>query len=146
MSTMKRAAAAAVFCIASTAAGAADYQYFNARTDPHWRSDLLAWLAKDKPDPANVSIGITPDGDVHAYVVQGQFTGIYSIQRLHHPIDRANTAFRSIVDGASGRIIGFKLRTKNGPMKDDGPPGPGGAEQGAASEKFDVYILTWTKQ
>ena len=110
MNMMKLAAAAAFFCIASTAVSAADYQYLNGKIDSHWRADLLAWLAKNKPDPSNVSIGITPDGDVHAYAVLGQFTGIYSIQRLHHPADRANTAFRSIMDGGTGRIIGFGLR------------------------------------
>ena len=152
MNKMKRAAAAAVVCIVSTAAGAADYQYLNGRTNPHWRSDLLAWLAKDKPDPASVSIGITPDGDVHAYAVPGQFTGIYSVQRLRHPVDRANGAFRTIVDGGMGRIIGFKLRSKNGQAKDEDPPAPGegqgeqGPAQGASPSKFDVYILSWTKQ
>lgn len=169
MNMMKLAAAAAFFCIASTAVSAADYQYLNGKIDSHWRADLLAWLAKNKPDPSNVSIGITPDGDVHAYAVLGQFTGIYSIQRLHHPADRANTAFRSIMDGGTGRIIGFELRKHptepvanrpsqpppggqpaEPPSDEAAPPAEGqveqGPAQGASSSKYDVYILSWTKQ
>src|SRR5579871_1374644 len=142
--------AAGVGCIVSTAVEAADYQYFNGRTNKHWRTDLLAWLAKDKPDPTTVSIGITPDGDVHAYAVVGQFTGIYTIQRFHHPLDRASTGFRAIVDGGTGKIIGFRVRAKNGQAREDSPPGPGQAEpepvQSGGPPKFDVYILTWTKQ
>jgi hypothetical protein len=172
MKTMKLAAAAALLCIISTAASAADYQYLNGKVDSHWRSDLLAWLAKNKPDPTNVSIGITPDGDVHAYAVPGQFTGIYSIQRLHHPSDRANAAFRAMVDGGIGRIIGFGPRKHAGERppsppsnpasnqptdqpsgpQDDGPAPPAegqgeqGPAQGGSAAKFDVYILSWTKQ
>ena len=40
-------------------------------------------------------------------IVAGQFTGIYSIQRLRHPNDRANNAFKTIMDGGIGKIIGF---------------------------------------
>lgn len=127
---IKAAAAAAFFCIVSTAAGAADYQYLNGQTDSHWRTDLLAWLAKNKPDPANVSIGITPDGDIHAYAVPGQFPGIYSIQRLHHPADRANSAFRSVLDGGTGKIIGFRHRKHASDQPPEGgtPPAEGQGE------------------
>lgn len=139
--------------IAVTPAFAADYQFLNGRTNPHWRADLLAWLAKDKPDPTNVSIGITPDGDVHAYVVPGTFAGIYSVQRLHHPADRADPAFRSMVDGGIGRIIGFGRskaeRDEAGRPQAENKPGEGQGEQGpaqaASPSRFDVYVLTWTK-
>jgi hypothetical protein len=60
MRTMRLAAIAAFVRVVSTAAWAIDYQYLSGRTDTHWRSNLLAWLAKNKPDPTNVSIGITP--------------------------------------------------------------------------------------
>jgi hypothetical protein len=158
MRMIKAAAAAAALFLLSTAANAADYQYFNAQTDPHWRSDLLAWLAKDKPAPTDVSIGITPDGEVHAYAVVGQFTGIYSIQRLRHPNDRANGAFKTIMDGGTGRIIGFapahvraheEAPAPGGEAPEDAPA-PNAAVPSASPNgskaKFSVYLLTWTKQ
>ena len=62
---MKKLAAVAAFvCIGSTAAGAADYEYLNGKTDTRLRSELLALLAKNRSDSANVSIGITRDGDI----------------------------------------------------------------------------------
>jgi hypothetical protein len=149
MKMIKAAAAAAALVLLSTAANAADYQYLN-QSNRHWRSDLLGWLAKEKPDPTNVSIGITPDGEVHAYAVQGQFTGIYSIQRLRHPNDRPNNAFRTIVDGGTGRIIGFGPARGGKPEEEAPAPGAEPAEDAAAPHaskpKFNVYLLTWTKQ
>jgi hypothetical protein len=153
MKMIKAAVAATALFLLSTAADAADYQYLNARTNTHWRSDLLAWLVKEKSDPANVSIGITADGDIHAYAVQGQFTGIYAVQRLSHPTDRANNTLRAIVDGGTGRIIGFGLR-KPANEKDDATKdevetegkAEQGASQGASKSRFVVYVLTWTKQ
>jgi hypothetical protein len=158
MKTIKAAAAVTALFLLSTAANAADYQYFNAQTDPHWRSDLLAWLAKNKPAPTDVSIGITPDGEVHAYAVVGQFTGIYAIQRLRHPNDRANSAVKAIMDGGIGRIIGFapahvrahEETTAPGGEAPEDAPAPNAAVPDASSKgsraKYSVYLLTWTKQ
>jgi hypothetical protein len=154
MRMIKAAAAATALFLLSTAANAADYQYFNAQTDPHWRSDLLAWLQKTKPAPTDISIGITPDGEVHAYAVAGQFTGIYSIQRLRHPNDRANNAFKTIMDGGTGKIIGFapahvraheEAPAPGGEAPQDAPA-PNGAVQDSTKAKYSVYLLTWTKQ
>ena len=146
-------AATAMF---ATSAFATEYQYLNARTNPKWRTDLLVWLQKFKPTPDAVTIGITESGDVHAYAVQGQFTGIYSIQRLRHPEDRASPIIRTIVDGGTGRIIGFgrskaakeglpqQTPTQNGQQGDnigeDSTPIP------SSVATYEVYVLTWTKQ
>ncbi len=137
--------AASIF---ATSAFAAEYQYLNARTNPHWRTDLLAWLQKFKPTPDGVSIGITSTGDVHAYAVQGAFTGIYSIERLRHPVDRANPIIRSFMDGGTGRIIGFgrsKAAQEGVPQKaptQDGQQGDNvGADEApvpASGAMFDV--------
>jgi hypothetical protein len=145
--------AASIF---ATSAFAAEYEYLNGRTNPRWRTDLLAWLQKFKPTPDGVSIGITQTGDVHAYAVQGAFTGIYSIERLRHPIDRANPILRTIMDGGTGRIIGFgrsKAAQKGEPQKaptQDGQQGDNIGEDAAAvpasGAAYDVYVLTWTKQ
>ena len=62
--------AAVVAIIVSTAVHAAEYQYLNASTNKRWQLDLLAFLQKNKPTPDNVSIAMTPAGDVHAYVVR----------------------------------------------------------------------------
>ena len=149
MKMIKAAVAAAALLVLSRAANAADYQFFSGRTDPHWRSDLLAWLAKEKPDPTNVSIGITADGEVHAYAVQGQFTGIYSVQRLRHPNDRPNSALRAMMDGGTARIIGFAPARER--LGEEAPaPGAEAPEEApapnASRAKFSVYLLTWTKQ
>jgi hypothetical protein len=145
--------AASIF---ATSAFAAEYVYLNGRTNPRWRTDLLAWLQKFKPTPDGVSIGITSAGDVHAYAVQGAFTGIYSIERLRHPTDRANSLVRAIMDGGTGRIIGFgrsKAAQEGQPQKaptKDGQQGDNIGEDAAAvpasGAAFDVYVLTWTKQ
>jgi hypothetical protein len=157
---MRRAWLAMIALVAAsifaTSAFAAEYQYLNARTNPRWRTDLLAWLQKFKPTPDGVSIGITATGDVHAYAVQGAFTGIYSIERLRHPVDRANPIIRSFMDGGTGRIIGFgrsKAAQEGVPQKaptQDGQQGDNvGADEApvpASGAMFDVYVLTWTKQ
>ena len=135
--------AAAVSIILSTAANAAEYQYLNSRTNPRWPSDLVAFLQKNKPTPDNISIAITPAGDVHAYVVPGQFTGTYSVERLlRHPVDRPNALLRAIIDGGTGKMIGFtpSAGLAPSPGQFQPPPLPGG--DGGA---FDVYILTFTK-
>lgn len=128
--------AAAVAMIVSTAVHAAEYQYLNINANKKWRLDLLAFLQKNKPSPDyGVSISITPAGDVHAYVVPGAFTGIYSIERVHHhPVDHPNSVIRALMDGGTGRIIGFVPSDRS-----DKPEG----EQRAS--RFDVYMLTWTK-
>jgi hypothetical protein len=88
----------------------------NARTNPQWTSDLSAFLQKNKPTPDNISIAITPAGDVHAYVVPGQFAGVYTIDRLlRHPVDRPNPLIRAIIDGGTGRMIGFMPSTAPAP-------------------------------
>jgi hypothetical protein len=74
--------ATVVAIIASTAVHAAEYLHLNAATNNRWRADLLAWLVKNKPDPASISIAMTPAGDVHAYAVQGQFAGTFTIERI----------------------------------------------------------------
>ncbi len=132
--------AAAVAIIVSTAANAAEYLYLNAVTNKRWTGDLLIWLQKNKPSPENISIAITPAGDVHAYIVPGSFAGTYSVDRLlRHPANHPNTLIRAIIDGGTGRLIGFA------PSE---PPQHAGQDSGApggAPERFDVYILTWTK-
>src|SRR5580704_11083838 len=82
----------------SPAANAADYLYVNGHNQ-HWASDLLAFLQKNKPTPDNVTIGMTPNFDIHAYVVPGAFAGVYTLQRLSHAPDRANAVIKAIVDG-----------------------------------------------
>jgi hypothetical protein len=143
--------AAAILIILSAVAHAAEYQYFNMHTDPRWRSDLVAWLTQKKPTPDNVSIAMTPAGDIHTYVVPGAFAGIYSIERIfHHPTDRPNALIRAIIDGGTGRMIGFARSASPSDGRQPGgrqPASPGSDEgvSGQAPETFDVYILTWTK-
>jgi hypothetical protein len=109
-------------------------------------------MQKNKPTPDNVSIAITPAGDVHAYVVPGQFAGIYSIERLlRHPVDHPNALVRAIIDGGAGRMIGFA--PTRGPASSPGQPQPPPmpAKEGWSDPQdptlatFDVYLLTWTK-
>jgi hypothetical protein len=140
--------AALVSLILSATANAAEYQYFNARTNARWTADLLTFLQKNKPTPENISVAITPAGDVHAYVVPGQFAGIYSIERLlRHPVDRPNALVRAIIDGGTGRMIGFVPRA--GPVLPAGqmppPPMPDKDDGAGPPAQFDVYLLTWTK-
>jgi hypothetical protein len=148
MKTARMLFVAFVSIILSATAHAAEYQYLNARTNARWTSDLLAFLQKNKPTPDNISIAITPNGDVHAYAVPGQFAGIYSIERLlRHPVDHPNALVRAIVDGGTGRMIGFV--PSRGPTPTPGqpqpPPLPGKEEGGEPPTQFDVYLLTWTK-
>jgi hypothetical protein len=127
--------AVAVAVLVSTAAHAAEYLYLNASTNKKWRADLLAFLQQKKPTADGVSIAITPAGDVHVYVVPGAFAGIYSIERLHrHPTDHPSPAVRAIIDGGTGRMIGFVPTDKTEKAE--------GEQRGA---RFDVFMLTWTK-
>lgn len=140
MRIAKTLIAAAVAIMISTAVNAAEYLYLDSGSNPRWRADLLAWLQKNKPTPDNVSIAMTPAGGVHAYVVPGAFVGTYSIDRLlRHPARHPNTLIRAIIDGGTGRMIGF---APSGPPGLP-PAGPGQPDGGA--EPFDVFILTWTK-
>jgi hypothetical protein len=99
-------------------AGAAEYQYFSGQS-PHWRTSLLEWLNKQKPTPESVTAGITGNFDIHVYAVPGQFAGTYSLQHSKHPANKPSGLIRALVDGGTGKILGF-----NG---------------------NDVYVLTWTK-
>jgi hypothetical protein len=143
MRTVRTFVAVLVSIILSAAANAAEYQYLNSRTNPRWPSDLVAFLQKNKPTPDNISIAITPAGDVHAYVVPGQFTGTFSVERLlRHPVDRPNALLRAIIDGGTGKMIGFTPSAGSAPSPGQfqPPPLPGGD-----GGTFDVYILTFTK-
>jgi hypothetical protein len=56
---------------------------------------------------------------IHAYLVPGTFAGIYSVQHMRHPPAAPQAAIRAIMDGGTGKVLGF--------MGDR------------------VYVLTWTK-
>src|ERR1700743_651183 len=120
--------AVAAALMVSTAVHAAEDLHLNA-SDKRWGADLLAFLQQKKPTADGVSIAITPAGDVHAYVVPGAFTGVYSIERLHrHPTDHPSAAVRAIIDGGTGRMIGFVSTDKTEKAE--------GEQRGA---RFDVY-------
>jgi hypothetical protein len=128
----------------SSVANAAEYLHVNGH-DQHWASDLMAFLLKNKPSPENVTIGMTPDFDIHAYVVPGTFTGVYTLQRLRHASERANALVKAIMDGGTGKIIGFEHPLQPGqptaPMQGDAKPPDGPGDQ----DRMNVYLLTWTK-
>jgi hypothetical protein len=131
------------------AANAADYLHVNGHNQ-HWASDILALLQKDKPvSPGGVTIGMTPDFDIHVYVVPGTFTGIYTIQRMRHAPDRANAAVKAILDGGTGMIIGFQPRQpqqQGQPPETPNAPGQGDANNSSGNQgQSSVYLLTWTK-
>jgi hypothetical protein len=109
---------AAVMLMLYAPAGAAEYQYFNGQT-PNWRTSLVKWLNEQKPAPESVTAGIGENFVVHVYVVPGQFAGTYSVQHGKHSANRPSSIIRALVDGGTGKILGF-----NG---------------------SDVFILTWTK-
>jgi len=133
MRSARMLVAVVVAIIVSTAVHAAEYQFLNASTNKRWRGDLLLFLQKNKPDPANVSIAMTPAGGVHVYIVPGQFAGAYSIEKLlHHPAEHPNALLRAVIDGGTGRMIGFT-------------PSEQPAAGPSAEATFDVFILTWTK-
>jgi hypothetical protein len=133
MRSARKLVATVVAIILSTAVHAAEYLHLNAATNNRWRTDLLTWLQKNKPDPTSISIAMTPGGDVHAYVVPGQFGGVYTIERIrNHPVEHPNALIRAIIDGGTGRMIGFA--TSEQPVA-----GPN------ARATFDVFLLTWTK-
>jgi hypothetical protein len=148
MKLMCGAITGALLLIFSGTSNAAEYQYFNGQS-PNWRSGLLQWLSRYKPAPENVSIGITPNFDIQAYLVPGQFSGVYSLQRLHHAAgNRPNGVIRSLMDGTTGKIIGFAVR--RGPPGGGAPGAPAEAEPApergpSAGPSFDVYVLTWTR-
>jgi hypothetical protein len=107
---------AALVLISPMAAQAAEYQGFDA--DKGWNATFLLWLQKYKPAPENVSIGIE-GSRIHAYLVAGTFAGTYSVQRLRHQPSTPNAAIRAIMDGGTGKMLGF------------------------IGDR--VYLLTWTK-
>jgi len=109
--------ATALVLLSPMAAGAAEYQEFDAAARS-WSPSFLQWLQKYKPAPENVSVGIDR-AYIHAYLVPGTFAGIYSIQRMTHPPGKHQRAIRAIMDGGTGKILGF--------IGDH------------------VYLLTWTK-
>ena len=116
MKTICGVLTAALVLISTMAAQAAEYQAFDAGRG--WNATFLQWLQKYKPAPENVSVGI--EGPlIHAYLVPGTFAGIYSVQRMRHPPGAPKAAIRAIMDGGTGKILGF--------MGDR------------------VYLLTWTK-
>jgi len=94
--------AAALVMLASAAAQAAEYQMFDS--EKAWRGPLIQFLTKNRPDPANISIGIQ-GSRIHAYVVAGSFTGTYSLQRMTHG-EGPNGLIKALVDGGTGKIIG----------------------------------------
>jgi hypothetical protein len=108
--------AATFILVSALAAQAAEYQSFSDAKA--WRTEFLQWLAKFKPAPEAITVGIS-GSTIHAYLVPGTFAGAYTIQRLQHPPNGPNNALKSIMDGGTGKIIGFI----------DGR----------------VFILTWTK-
>lgn len=107
---------AAFVLLSPMAVGAAEYQGFDAERG--WNASFLQWLQKYKPAPENVSVGIE-GAHIHAYLVPGTFAGMYSVQRLRHPPTAPQAAIRAIMDGGTGKIIGF------------------------IGDR--VYLLTWTK-
>lgn len=138
----------AIISLSSTALGA-DYLHVNGHNQ-HWASDILALLQKDKPTPpGGVTIAMTPDFDIHVYVVPGTFTGIYTIQRMRHAPDRANAAVKAILDGGTGMIIGFQPRQpqqQGQPPETPNAPGQGDANNSSGNQgQSSVYLLTWTK-
>ncbi len=108
---------AAIVMVFSVAAEAAEYQHFNVQ-DKRWRRTFSEWVQKFRPSPENITSGISGE-DIHVYLVPGQFTGTYSLLRGKHAPDRANAIIRALLDGGTGKIVGF------------------------AGEY--VFILTWTK-
>ena len=117
MKTIHGALAAALILMSAMSAQAAEYGYFKG---PTWRTAVIDLLTRTKPDPANVTGGITGDLGVHVYVVPGGFAGTYTLLLIpNHPTDRALGVLKALVDGGNARIFGFIGN--------------------------DVYILTWTK-
>jgi hypothetical protein len=117
MKTIRGALAAALMMISGMSAQAAEYGFFKG---PTWRTALIDFIKQFKPNPENVTGGITGDLGVHVYLVPGQFTGTYSLLHIErHPADRALGIFKALVDGGNAKIFGFIGN--------------------------DVYILTWTK-
>jgi hypothetical protein len=96
--------AAALVMLATVAAHAAEYQAFDG--EKGWRSGLIQFLTKNRPNPEGISIGLQ-GSRVHAYAMPGSFGGTYSIQRIKHPNNAPSGVIKALVDGGTGRIIGF---------------------------------------
>lgn len=118
MRTVQVGLVVAFLLTSAMSAQAAEYQHLKG---PTWRTGLIEFLTKFKPDPQNVTGGITSEGDVHVYLVPGQFTGTYQLlQFVRHPTDRPVGTIKALVDGGNARIFSFVGE--------------------------DLYVLTWTKQ
>ncbi len=111
------ALAAALLVTLAPSAQAAEYQHF--RGPKGWRSGVMEFLQRFKPDPASVTGGINGEFDVHVYLVPGQFNGSYKLLHLKHSTVSASNTIKSLVDGGTAKILGFWGE--------------------------DVYLLTWTK-
>jgi hypothetical protein len=108
--------AAAFILVSALAAQAAEYQSFSDAKP--WRSEFLQWLSKFKPAPEAITVGIS-GSTIHAYLIPGSFGGTYTVQRMQHPQNGPNNAIKAILDGGTGKILGFIDNR--------------------------IYILTWTK-
>jgi hypothetical protein len=103
----------------SISASAAEYQLFTIEKGTGWRTGFLNWLQRFKPAPEGVTAGIAGGTELHAYVVPGNFSGIYKLMHIKHAPDRPNNAIGAALDGGTGKILGF-------------------SNEG-------VYVLTWSK-
>jgi hypothetical protein len=96
--------AAALILMAATNAHAAEYQIFDGSRN--WRSSFLQYLAKYRPSPDGISVGMMGNR-IHAYLVPGGFSGTYALQRVRHSPNGPNSMVRALVDGGNGKILGF---------------------------------------
>jgi hypothetical protein len=97
--------AAALVLMATTVTHAAEYQVFDGGSR-NWRSGFLRYLAKYRPTPDGISVGMM-NNRIYAYLVPGGFAGTYAIQRIRHHPYAPNGVVKALVDGGNGRILGF---------------------------------------
>jgi hypothetical protein len=116
---MIRSLVAAMFLLSPLSASAAEYQHFTIEKGTRWRTSFLDWLHRFKPAPEGVTAGILGGTEVHAYLVPGQFNGIYKLMHIRHPPDKPHNAIGAALDGGTGKILGF-------------------SNEG-------IYVLTWSK-